>query len=167
MKQENQKQKQLGMALLLIPFLLFTILLACSTAEDINKNELTIPSENESFSQTEEMESSKNLEIGIGKIEEVSSTNVIKENATNSKRKKFNFHANGAKWKAYFEEGKLVELFKDGTRLTEDELAEYEDFIFPRRFISSRHRLKLSSLRARIVSDILRALVSIQIFYYH
>lgn len=129
MKQENQKQKQLGMAFLLIPFLLFTILLACSTAEDINKNELTIPSENESFSQTEEMESSKNLEMGIGKIEEESSTNVIKENATNSKRKKFNFHANGAKWKAYFEEGKLVELFKDGTRLTEDELAEYEDFI--------------------------------------
>lgn len=129
MKQENQKQKQLGMALLIIPFLLFTILLACSTAEDINKNELNIPSECESITQLEDIESIEKLEMDITKMEERSSENVMIENANDSKRKKFHFHANGAKWKAYFEEGKLVELFKDGTRLTDDELAEYEDFV--------------------------------------
>jgi len=129
MKQENQKQKQLGMALLIIPFLLFTILLACSTAENINKTELNIPSEFGSFTQPDELESSENLEMNIAKMEEKSSENVMIENATESKRKKFNFHANGAKWKAYFEEGKLVELYKDGTRLTDDELVEYEDFV--------------------------------------
>ncbi|MBU0475488.1 MAG: M48 family metalloprotease [Bacteroidetes bacterium] len=131
MKQENQKQKQkqLGMALLIIPFLLFTILLACSTAEDINKNGLNIPSEFESITQLEDIESIEKLEMDITKMEERSSENVMRGNATESKRKKFNFHAKGAKWKAYFEEGKLVELFKDDTRLTDDELAEYKDFV--------------------------------------
>ncbi len=59
-------------------------------------------------------------------IESVSTSRDMEDD----ERMKISFNENNFRWKAYFEDDKLVELFKDGKQVPEGEFSKYEDFIY-------------------------------------
>lgn len=62
------------------------------------------------------------------KAKSVSAANALDDD----KRVKLNFTEKNIKWKASFEDDKLVELYKDGEKVAKSEFSKYEDFVYER-----------------------------------
>lgn len=102
------EKKQYGTALAIIPALLSIIFFAFTTSKHLGKNE--------NFST-----------IGIAKPA-VGESVVVPDDD----RSQFSFRENNIRWKAFFEKGKLVELYKDGESIPEDQFYKYEDLVYKR-----------------------------------
>lgn len=103
------EKKQYGSVFAIIPALLFVFIFAFASSEHLGKNE--------------------NLSV-IGIAQPVVGASLA--SVGDDDRNQFSFRENNIKWKAYFEKGKLVELYKNGEKIPKEQFAKYEDLIYKR-----------------------------------
>jgi len=148
MKHSKKENKALSATLTIIPMLLLVTFMACSQldGEIVRKgNGSAHPSETASVSfasssaeatpysfASSESSSARHSESASSSFRSSSSARAsYSANALDDdKRVKLNFTEKNIKWKAYFEEDKLVKLYKDGKQIAEKDLSKYEDLVY-------------------------------------
>jgi bla regulator protein blaR1 len=103
------EKKQYGSVFAIIPALLFVFIFAFASSEHLGKNE--------NLSAIEIAQPA----VGV-------SSAVIGDDDRNQ----FSFRENNINWKAFFEKGKLVELYKNGEKIPKEQFSKYEDLIYKR-----------------------------------
>ena len=137
MTHSKNEKKVFSAALTIVPILLLIIFMAFSRldSEIIAKDySLSQPSEIASISISSssaeptdaEFSSRESTSVGLTESSVNYATNVFDDD----KRIKLSFYEDNIHWKAYFEEDKLVELFKDGEEVSVSDFSKYEDFIY-------------------------------------
>jgi len=152
MKHSNKEKNALSATLTIILMLLLVTFMACSqlNSEIVSKgNNSAQPSDVSlvtfasssaestpySFASTESDAASKvELTSAASKstLEKAAKAEtVFLANAIDDDNKiNITFHENNIKWKAYFEDDKLVKLYRDGEKVAKSEFSKYEDFIY-------------------------------------
>lgn len=137
-KQTNYQKKFMVSGILIIA--LFTVtMLACSSSTDSYNSQSSMKSRSAGFltssNDVEKPESYSEAEkksqiVDIKNIDETEDITLIEyDNGKNGKRK-FNFHKDNVHWKGIVENGKLINLYKNGDRIPENELESHEGFVF-------------------------------------
>ncbi|MCB9219620.1 MAG: M48 family metalloprotease [Ignavibacteriales bacterium] len=126
--------KKLGLSFLLVISIIIISVLACSTSYDsmndnnnsnssfVNSNNNQMINNNPELSENfsvQNIERAKNIEPS-NKIEKIKA---IKQNGN------FNFHKDGINWSGIVKNGKVIELYKDGKRIPDNRISEFEDDI--------------------------------------
>ncbi len=114
---------------------LFTLtIIACSSASDNYIDRYQANSANVYNNETQSNLESDNVENvfevePIEAIESVSKIDKISPRDNIDDKRKFNFHKDGTHWKGTVENGKVTRLYKDGERISDKNIHEYENFI--------------------------------------
>jgi bla regulator protein blaR1 len=141
MVQKNNTQtnypKKLALSFLLIGSLFAISVIACSTTTDTYKSGNEVQESTMSFSSTlptpvfnkpknakpsAKVKSPEEIEI----LKPV--TNFSKSDNTNGKRN-FNFHNDETHWRGIEKDGKVIELYKDDVKVSQNNIGQYEDYI--------------------------------------
>jgi len=151
MKHSKSENKIFSATLTIIPMLLLVTLLACSQlnseivrdgAPSARSSEVTsvsyanfsVGSTPYSFTSSESASAqhsergavtTKSTLANVAKIRSSIIANIMDDD----NRIKITFHEDDIYWKAYFEDDKLVELYRDGEKVAESDFSNYEDFL--------------------------------------
>jgi len=150
MKYSKKENKTLSATLTIIPMLLLVSFMACSQldSEIVRKgNASAQPSEVASVSyasssaesapysfSSSESASARHSESASSSFRSSSSarSSSVAYDFDDDNKIKISFREKNIYWKAYFEEDKLVKLYKDGKQIAEKDFSKYEDFIYER-----------------------------------
>ena len=144
MTHSKKENKVFTTALTITSLLLLIAFVACSNldGEIVKKSKLPTKMSEVEYASTSSSTTESAFASSEKDSKEDASSTIVISSAKNSSRAanamdddkgiKLSFHEKNVKWEAYFEDDKLVELFREGKLVPENEFSKHEDFVYRR-----------------------------------
>ncbi len=134
MTHSKNERKTFSAVLTIIPMLLLVTSIACSGLDsEISRKGNTFAHQSDVATASFVSSSAQSDQFASASFGSSSSNTVSYTiNDFDDDRIKISFHEDNIYWKAYFEEDELVELYKDGDKVSKSDFSKYEDLIYKR-----------------------------------